>query len=231
MHGVHKVNAWDGQGIFLANDGDGAYSIASMTDNTAALEKIVRSRNGRLVRMLRAHLTAQPDAAFTTDELCARCRVERKHRVAVRRTLEQMIDGPSPPPHGYVMRHYDQGGMLVWFNPLSATSIAEALRLQRGDRGESITDRFAEAERMAARYRSEMHGTLKTPERWLPPRPPAETGKMLPEPPQGDEATTTTTVALPAEPEMLPEHRLNGQATTCVLAEHEARRDQIAPPA
>ena len=50
---------------------------------------------GRIERAIRALFDANPDAAFTTDDLCRACyparRVEHKHRVAVWRAAHNVL--------------------------------------------------------------------------------------------------------------------------------------------
>jgi hypothetical protein len=118
-------------------------------------------RQGRILRTLRAHLSAHPDAAFTTDDLCALCYpepIERRHRVAVRRALEQLAQSGEPPPHSYTVPSYGPGTMLVWYNPRSLASTTMALAKRRGvERPEHLI----EAERWHAEQLMELDGTAE----------------------------------------------------------------------
>ena len=130
-----------------------------------ATSKFITPRDGRLKRTLRNHLVAHPDSAYTTDELCRLCygeqvAIERKHRFAVHRTLEDLLRGPTLPPHSHVEYYWGQGNMLVWFNPNSLASITEALhKRHRNGWAPSWLDLQAEAAQRFEEHRIVTQGT------------------------------------------------------------------------
>jgi hypothetical protein len=85
-------------------------------------------REGKLARAIREHLTAHPDEAFSTDDLCAVCYpsarlIERKHRVAVLRASDKVRGLPDwRTQSGRVWG----GWKLVFFNAASIASTAKA---------------------------------------------------------------------------------------------------------
>lgn len=85
---------------------------------------------GRVERAILAAFAAEPDNAFTTDDLCQRAfptvnRVEKKHRVAVFRAAKKR------PEVGYLIPLDRLGGQYVFFDPYNVISYAMA-RLKAG---------------------------------------------------------------------------------------------------
>lgn len=83
---------------------------------------------GRIERAIRAAYAAEPDNAFTTDDLCDRIfagvnRIEKKHRVSVIRALKAVAASDREMEF---FRSEAQGGPLVLFNCCNVMSYAMA---------------------------------------------------------------------------------------------------------
>ena len=126
-------------------------------------------REGKLERAIREHLAAQPDEAFTTDELCRVCypsaaQTERKHRVAVLRAIGKVAAEPDWRGRRATLA---RGNMLVFYNAASVPSTAKGDRKRRslgwprrkapGQWDEP--DRLAKAERAVDEHMLMRHGT------------------------------------------------------------------------
>jgi hypothetical protein len=130
-------------------------------------------REGKLERAIREHLTAHPDEAFTTDDLCCACygigwlAVERKHRVAVLRAFDKV--SPTLPDGTWGSADGGRGGMRVFCNGTSVRGTARQQKLRGyADRDPRGWDRFygwddpeniAEAERGVAYFLTMRDGT------------------------------------------------------------------------
>ena len=129
-----------------------------------------KQREGRIERALREHLAANPNEAFTTDNLCAICYPEqasrRSHRVVVLRAIDKALPGFLP---DWRARRtvYARGNMLVFYNAASVPSTAKADVLHDGWRNrwarkpawDDDPKRLAKAERAVAEYTIMRDGT------------------------------------------------------------------------
>jgi hypothetical protein len=104
---------------------------------------------GRIERAIRALLDANPDRAFTTDELCEHCYPElpkpthvyrpefrygpqRKHRVAVLRAAKHVVQRD---PNWSVRWTTSTGREFIWFNQASLASTAMSFVLRNDPNG------------------------------------------------------------------------------------------------
>ena len=100
---------------------------------------------GRIEQAIAALLDAEPDNAFTTEELCERVypgvnRVEKKHRVAVLRAANKLIKRRD---NTDCMRCGNLGGTRVYFNLDNVMSYAMArLKTDRLNHYRNNDDRY-----------------------------------------------------------------------------------------
>ena len=127
-------------------------------------------REGKLERAIREHLAAQPDEAFTTDELCRVCypgaaQTERKHRVAVLRAIGKAL--AAEPDWRGRRANLARGNVLVFYNAASVPSTAKGdckrrslgwPRLNAPEQWDE-PDRLAKAERAVDEHVLMRHGT------------------------------------------------------------------------
>jgi hypothetical protein len=105
---------------------------------------------GRIERALRALFDANPDKAFTTDDLClacypdiacqrfARALIKHKHRVAVGRAAANVLTGDPNWRSRYSLSH---GRMWVYLNAASVTCTAMTVWAGRRTRTEWVEER------------------------------------------------------------------------------------------
>ena len=83
---------------------------------------------GKIERAIEAAFAAEPDNAFSTEELCNRVyrglnQVEKKHRVAVIRAGKRLV---GRDPRFACLQTQGLGGQLVFFDPYNVMSYAMA---------------------------------------------------------------------------------------------------------
>jgi len=92
------------------------------------METFMSRGPGKIERIIRAVFAAEPDNAFTTEDLCDRAypgvnRIEKKHRVAVLRAAQQLeARGDAI----WCIKGDGLGGTLIFFNPYHLPSYAMA---------------------------------------------------------------------------------------------------------